>query len=343
MRVFALAGTDNVSVGIAGCTTSLASISIPSERKRFRRIILKFSDLRSCLRERPGFKTAMKEFTGHVEGTRFDLGKRACRLRGGGGRRSVRNKAGKFGHRIFGASAFCAIGSATVIMFGCGDARLRNKFPNGVRLSVTCGLAGRGRVILRCATAASGPAMIGFAGRDCFGLANYAEGILGRVCEVCTSSVAPASSVNVPAKRLVPIINAMCSCASPRSIRGEMRGVKGKCSIGCELSGCPSSLRLTTVMIRPVSNEILGTCAARPKVRFCVPGSGVSCLVNRNRGGCNQCCKFYLRVRRFPSTPGGPRFPTADLLPKRVCQRIAVCGFRAVSRWCVWSAGICWL
>lgn len=78
------------------CKKVVAKVSIPSDGKGVRGIILKFSALRRCVGCSPFFNTVVKEITKEVTNSTFALSKATCRLRGGSKRRRLRKNSNNF-------------------------------------------------------------------------------------------------------------------------------------------------------------------------------------------------------------------------------------------------------
>lgn len=113
-------------------------------------------------------------------------------------------------------------------------------FPNGIATGMLFGLASSGTVSVGCDTAASRGAIVGVAGRSCFGLSNSPSGTTAsRVLCVGTSGCAPMSDAFVAANSVVSIGRAPVSFAAPGDITRSVGqasfrrvGGKGKCSRG---------------------------------------------------------------------------------------------------------------
>lgn len=98
------------------------------------------------------------------------------------------------------------------IRLACLSGSNRTNFPKGLGLGIACALAGSGTISVGCRTAASGPAIIGLAGRDCFGLSNIPNSrVLSRSVVVTTSACIPISRALVPANALSPMRKAPVS------------------------------------------------------------------------------------------------------------------------------------
>lgn len=97
----------------------------------------------------------------------------------------------------------------------------RGNFPNGIATATGCAMGDGGALSVRFNTAASGRAIIGVAGRDCFGLGNSPSGRkFSRMVCVGTSGFAPTSSLCVPANRVGSMRKAPVSFHAPARVNG---------------------------------------------------------------------------------------------------------------------------
>lgn len=102
-------------------------------------------------------------------------------------------------------------------------------FPKGMATAIACTLAESGTVSVGCRTAASGGAIVGVAGRSCFGLDKGPTGpTASRVLCMGTSDVAPISDAFVAAKRVVTMARAPFSFGAPGAVTPSIAGFRGR-------------------------------------------------------------------------------------------------------------------
>lgn len=230
-----LHGRGGVRIYIAGFKKHVISMVIPSGRKIVHSMMLNFSSVRSCVDGPSSFNTDVNHCTGHVGRKGFALSKIRCRLPHGGCKRYLRNNPGKFRCRM------CSTGRIKPrrLRLACLSGSNRRNFPNGVAYGIVVGLASSGTVSVGCRTRASGPAVIGVAGRSCFGLSKSTNDGTSRLLAVSTSTCAPISDAFVADNRVMAIRNAPVSFHAPAPIKGHVGsfsfirlGGNGNCSRG---------------------------------------------------------------------------------------------------------------
>lgn len=233
--LFILRGGGNVRIYVAGFNKHVMSIVIPSGSNIVHSIILNFSSVRSCVGFPSSFNTAVKHCTGHVGRNGVAISKMRCRLPHGGCNRYLRKNPGKCRCRIFSTHRL----DDRILRLACLSGSKRRNFPNGLAYGIAFSLASSSTVSVHCDTRASHAAIIGVAGRSCFGLSNSPSGS-GSSCllAVSTSTCAPISDAFVAASRVISMRNASVSFHAPATINthvsGSFRrlGGNGNCSRG---------------------------------------------------------------------------------------------------------------
>lgn len=217
--LFMLGGGGGVRIYVAGCNNHVISIVIPSGSKVVESMMLNFSSVRSCVGCPSSFKTDVKHCTGHVGRKHFSLSKVMCRLPQGGCKRYLRKNPRKFRCHVCENVRI----DSERIGLACLSGGNRRNFPKGLGYAVVVGLASSGTVSVRCRTRASGPAIMGVAGRSCFGLSKSPSGS-GSSCLLAlgTSCCAPISDAFVAAKRVIPIRNAPVSFELPTIVKAHV-------------------------------------------------------------------------------------------------------------------------
>ncbi len=131
------------------------------------------------------------------------------------------------------------MGSAALAVAVCSPSKSRG-FPNTIATIMACALAGSGTLSVGCRTAASGGAIVGVAGRSCFGLSKGPRTpVASRLLCIGTSGCAPMSDACVAANRVIAMGSAPVSFAATGTIKRRVSGFRfmrlggnGNCSRG---------------------------------------------------------------------------------------------------------------